>query len=171
MPKTPGQQRQNGVRWTVFTGVSNTSDLAMRPSRALIAAAVPRGMRRAGAQKEWLRALKEDLEVLDLRVDGYSNLVRIANVICWAADWRTMCSRPTVAKIMERTGLGKATVKRWVRWLRERGWLGVVEEGTTVRYRKGTKAGLDDDGYGNRAAVWVLCAPRRPRETEERSTC
>ncbi|MEV0149998.1 MULTISPECIES: hypothetical protein [unclassified Nonomuraea] len=95
-------------------------------------------------------------------MDGYSNLTRVANRICWAADWKTMCSRPTVAKIVERTGLGKATVKRWVRWLRERGWLGVVEQGTTVRYRKGTKAGLDDDGYGNRAAVWVLCVPRRP---------
>src|SRR5690606_26350345 len=54
----------------------------------------------------------------------------------------------------------KATVKRWVRWLREHGWLGVVEQGSTVRFRKGTSAGLVDDGLGNRAAVWVLCIRR-----------
>lgn len=44
-----------------------------------------------------------------------------------------MCSRPTIAGIVKRTGLAKSTVKRWVRWLRERGWLGVVEQGSTAQ--------------------------------------
>jgi hypothetical protein len=130
------------------------------PSKALILASVPRGMRRTRDQQAFLRALREDPEVLSLRYDGYGNLLRVAEVIAWAADWKTMCSRPTIAGICERTGLSKATVKRWVRWLREHGWLGVVEQGTTVRFRKGTSAGLDDDGLGNRAAVWVLCIRR-----------
>ncbi|TYB71129.1 hypothetical protein FXF51_01465 [Nonomuraea sp. PA05] len=138
-------------------------NLAAQPSRALIAAAVPRGMRRAGSQQEWLRILKEAPEVLVLRCDGYANLLRIANLITWAADWSTMCSRPTIARLVEVTGLSESSVKRWVRWLRVRGWLGVVEQGSTVRYRKGTHAGLVDDGLGNRAAVWVLAVPRRFR--------
>ncbi|TDD15478.1 hypothetical protein [Nonomuraea diastatica] len=140
--------------------VSDTPALAQAPSKALIAAAVPRGMRRAPGQQEFLRALREDPDVLDLRYDGYGNLLRVAQVITWTADWKTMCSRPTIAGVVERTGLSKATVKRWVRWLREHGWLGVVEQGSTVRFRKGTSAGLDDDGLGNRAALWVICVPR-----------
>ncbi|MFC7582530.1 helix-turn-helix domain-containing protein [Nonomuraea antimicrobica] len=117
-------------------------------------------MRRASDQQAFLRALREDPQVLGLRYDGYGNLLRVAQVIAWAADWNTICSRPTIAGICERTGLSKATVKRWIRWLREHGWLGIVEQGTTVRYRKGTSAGLEDDGLGNRAALWVLCVPR-----------
>ncbi|MEV4078909.1 hypothetical protein AB0J43_01280 [Nonomuraea fuscirosea] len=156
------------MRWTVFTGVSDLPDLVADPSRAVIAAAVPRGMRRAGSQQEWLRALKEDPEVLGLRSDGYSNLMRVANLIVWGADWNTMCSRPTIGRIVDVTGLAKGTVKRWVRWLRHRGWLGVVEQGSTVRYRKGTCAGLLDDGLGNRAALWVLAVPRRTGRDQQR---
>ncbi|MEU6778653.1 helix-turn-helix domain-containing protein [Nonomuraea angiospora] len=132
----------------------------LSPSKALILASVPRGMRRTPDQQLFLRALREDPDVLALRYDGYGNLLRVAQVITWAADWKTMCSRPTIAGICAHTGLSKATVKRWVRWLREHGWLGVVEEGSTVRFRKGTAAGLDDDGMGNRAALWVICVPR-----------
>ncbi|MEV6157924.1 helix-turn-helix domain-containing protein [Nonomuraea sp. NPDC052129] len=140
--------------------ISDAPDFTRSPPRALIAAAVPRGMRRASSQKAFLRALREDPGVLDLRYDGYGNLLRVAQIVAWAADWKTMCSRPTIAKIVEETGLSKATVKRWIRWLREHGWLGVVEQGSTVRFRKGTSAGLDDDGLGNRAALWVICIPR-----------
>lgn len=140
---------------------ANQLNIPTPPLRAVIAAAVPRGSRRAGSQRTWLRSLRADAEVLELRADGYSNLFRVANIIGWAAHWKTMCSRPTIARVVEKTGLSLATVKRWVRWLRQNGWLGTVEEGTTVRYRKGTNAGLNDDGRGNRAAVWVLCAPKR----------
>ncbi|MEV6033663.1 helix-turn-helix domain-containing protein [Nonomuraea sp. NPDC052116] len=140
--------------------MSDAPVLAAAPSKALILASVPRSMRRTPDQQAFLRALREDPEVIGLRYDGYGNLLRVAQVIAWAADWKTMCSRPTIAGICARTGLSKATVKRWVRWLREHGWLGVVEEGSTVRFRKGTAAGLDDDGMGNRAALWVICIPR-----------
>ncbi|MFI7706518.1 hypothetical protein [Nonomuraea sp. NPDC049480] len=140
--------------------MSDAHVLAAAPSKALVLASVPRGMRRTPDQQAFLRALREDPEVLGLRYDGYGNLLRVAQVIAWAADWKTMCSRPTIEGVCERTGLSKASVKRWVRWLREHGWLGVVEQGSTVRYRKGTSAGLEDDGLGNRAALWVLCIPR-----------
>lgn len=158
--KPPRHQAKPGITGRRVTGVSDLPDLMSELPRALIAAAVPRGMRRAGSQKAFLRALKEDPEVLELRCDGYANLMRVANLIVWGADWDTMCSRPTIQRIVGVTGLAKPTVKRWVRWLRDRGWLGVVEQGSTCRYRKGTQAGLVDDGLGNRAAVWVLCVPR-----------
>ncbi|MEU5869592.1 hypothetical protein ABZ815_51105 [Nonomuraea sp. NPDC047529] len=148
--------------------MSDLPNLLNAPSRAVIAAAVPRGMRRAGSQQEWLRTLKEDAQVLELRCDGYTNLLRVANIIVWGADWATMCSRPTIARIVDVTGLAKPTVKRWVRWLRDRGWLGVVEQGSTCQYRKGTMAGLVDDGLGHRAAVWVLAVPRRTTRDEHR---
>ncbi|MEU1880914.1 hypothetical protein ABZ470_26705 [Streptosporangium sp. NPDC020072] len=81
-----------------------------------------------------------------------------AKLAAWA-DWTTMTTRPTEQRIADDLDLALSTVKRWIRWLRERGFLGVVEEGTTVRFRRGTRCGLDDDGMGNRAAVWVLCIP------------
>jgi hypothetical protein len=144
------------ITWWRVTGVSDLPDLVQALSRRPTLASVPRGMRRGGSQKAWLRTFKEDPEVLGLRRDGYANLMRVANLIAWHADWDTMCSRPTIKRIVEVTGLAKPTMKRWVRWLRERGWLGVVEQGTTCRYRKGTMAGLLADGLGNRAAAWVL---------------
>ncbi|MGV9383555.1 hypothetical protein ACWDRB_47615 [Nonomuraea sp. NPDC003707] len=141
---------------------------ARPPSKAVILAAVPRGMRRTPTQKAWLCTLQEHPEVLKLRCDAYTNLMRVATLICWSADWKSLCSRPTIAGIMNRTGLSHPTVKRWVRWLRHRGWLGVVEQGSIVEFRKGTLGGLADDGLGNRAAVWVLCIPRRPSEQQHR---
>src|SRR5690606_21913972 len=101
----------------IAEGDSRTPNLAPVASKALILASVPRGMRRTPDQQTFLRALREDPDVLGLRYDGYGNLLRVAQVIAWAADWATMCSRPTIAKITEETGLSKATVKRWVRWL------------------------------------------------------
>ncbi|MEU7911413.1 hypothetical protein [Microbispora bryophytorum] len=127
---------------------------------------MPGGMRRVTSQQEFQRAVKEQAAALALRSDAYRNLVLVASTLSNWADWTTMTSRPTEQRIAQDTGLSISTVKRWVRWLRERGFLGVVEEGTTVRFRKGTRCGLDDDGLGNRAAVWVLCVPA-PAELDE----
>ncbi|MEU7891785.1 hypothetical protein AB0B45_02845 [Nonomuraea sp. NPDC049152] len=85
------------------------------------------------------------------------------------ANWTTMTTRPTEQRIADDLDLALSTVKRWIRWLRVRGYLGVVEEGSTVRFRKGNRCGLDDDGLGNRAAVWVLCVPAVP-ELDEHDT-
>ncbi|MDX3106729.1 hypothetical protein [Nonomuraea angiospora] len=48
-------------------GVSDAPVLAVAPSKALILASVPRGMRRTPDQQAFLRALREDPEVLGLR--------------------------------------------------------------------------------------------------------
>ncbi|WP_204078307.1 hypothetical protein [Planotetraspora phitsanulokensis] len=125
----------------------------------MVLGAVPEGMRPAGSQQEFVRAVKEHPDALALRCHGYRNLMQVATALSNWADWTTLTTRPTEQRIAEEADLALSTVKRWVRWLRERGFLGTVEEGTTVRYRKGTRMGLDDDGLGNRAAVWVLCVP------------
>ncbi|MFD8529505.1 hypothetical protein ACFV0L_18995 [Streptosporangium canum] len=116
-------------------------------------------MRRAPSQQDFLRAVKEHPDALALRCHAYRNLSEVAAKLADWADWTTMTTRPTEQRIADDLDLALSTVKRWIRWLRVRGFLGVVEEGTTVRFRKGTRRGLDDDGLGNRAAVWVLCAP------------
>ncbi|TMR90498.1 hypothetical protein EJK15_54935 [Nonomuraea basaltis] len=155
------------VTWRRGTAVSDLPDLIGPLSPALIRASVPRRMRRSPDQRTFLRELKQDADVLALRSDGYAHLMLICTLIAWRMNWETKCSRPTIAWLVERSGLSKPTVKRWVRWLRERGWLGVVEQGSTCRYRKGTMAGLVDDGLGHRAAVWVLCVPRPIRDPRD----
>ncbi|NRQ31239.1 hypothetical protein HII36_05230 [Nonomuraea sp. NN258] len=116
-------------------------------------------MRRAPSQRHFLRTVKEHPDALALKCHAYRNLTEVAARLAHAADWTTLTTRPTEQRIADDLDLALSTVKRWIRWLRERGFLGVVEEGTTNRYRRGNRCGLTDDGMGNRAAVWVLCVP------------
>ncbi|MEV4472900.1 hypothetical protein [Nonomuraea sp. NPDC049504] len=134
-----------------------------------VLSAVPDGMRRASSQRDFLRAVKEHPDALALKCHAYRNLTEIAAELANWADWTAMTTRPTEQRIADDLDLALSTVKRWIRWLRERRFLGVVEEGTTNRFRRGNQFGHLDDGMGNRAAVWVLCiaAP----ELDERDLC
>ncbi|MFG3438417.1 hypothetical protein ACGF0J_14330 [Nonomuraea sp. NPDC047897] len=116
-------------------------------------------MRRVHSQQAFLRSVKEHPDALGLKCHAYRNLTEVAAKLADWADWATRTTRPTEQRIADDLGLALSTVKRWIRWLRERSFLGVVEAGTTVRFRRGNRCGLDDDGLGNRAAVWVLCVP------------
>ncbi|MBT2234978.1 hypothetical protein [Nonomuraea sp. NEAU-A123] len=137
----------------------NASQPSLIPSRAAVLSAVPEGMRRATSQRAFLRAVKEHPDALALKCHAYRNLTEVAGKLADWADWTTLTTRPTEQRIADDLDLALSTVKRWIRWLRERGFLGVVEEGTTNRFRRGNQCGLTDDGLGNRAAVWVLCTP------------
>jgi hypothetical protein len=88
-----------------------------------------------------------------LRADARRNLLAVARVIGWSADPRTARSRPTIARIMAATGLGKRTVQRWCRWLEARGLLEVLEEGTTPDYRPALWSAAEP---GNLAREWRL---------------
>lgn len=127
-------------------------------------------MCRAPSQQAFLRAVKEHPDALTLKCHAYRNLTDVAAKLAGWADWTTMTTRPTEQRIADDLDLALSTVKRWIRWLRERGLLGVVEEGTTVRFRRGTRCGLDDDGLGNRAAVWVLCVPAVEQDAPDMCT-
>jgi hypothetical protein len=74
--------------------------------------------------------------------------------------------------LMERTGRSRTSVARWLRWLRARGLLGVVESGTTPRC---APMALATDTL-NRAALYVLCEPagyvdERDQRLQEREMC
>ncbi|WP_031171783.1 helix-turn-helix transcriptional regulator [Streptosporangium roseum] len=121
--------------------------------------ALPDGTRRAPSPGAWIRAVQDSPAVGVLRADAHRNLMSVAWVLARHADWSSMTTRPTWAVLMERTGLSRSTVAAWLAWLRRAGLLGTVTPGTTVRYRRGTAAGLIDDGRGNEAAEYVLAVP------------
>lgn len=93
---------------------------------------------------------------VQLRVDAHANLLIVTRTVGWAANWETLRTRPTIRVLMERTGLGKRTVQRWLRWLEAAGLLEVLEPGTTPRFRP---AILGRRGDPNLAREWVLTDP------------
>lgn len=120
-----------------------------------VRAAVPAGAVVAGSQGAFLRAVGEHPDAVLLRVDALEHVRAVAWVVASTASWSTLTARPTWPVLMERTGLSRASVARWLRWLRERGLLGTVESGTTPRF---APMALAADA-GNRAALYVLCVP------------
>jgi len=107
-------------------------------------------------QVRWLRLAEDEIDAALLRADAHRNLLAIARVIGWSADWRTGRSRPTLAKLMGVTGLSRRCVQYWLRWIEERGLLTVLEPGTTPRFRPGI---LYRAGSSNLAREWRLAAP------------
>ena len=78
----------------------------------------------------------------------------IAWVLARSADWHTLTSRPTWQRLIDIAGMSRSTVAKYLRLLRDAGLLGIVESGTTPQFRSFLHA-----GGGNRASVYVLCAP------------
>jgi hypothetical protein len=72
-------------------------------------------------------------------------------------NWRDRTSRPGHDGIAAAVGVSPDTVARAVRWLQERGLLGLVSAGTTETVRPGVLYA----GTGNLAAIYVLTVPKR----------
>ncbi|MFI6182496.1 hypothetical protein ACIA8R_43705 [Nonomuraea sp. NPDC051191] len=64
-------------------------------------------------------------------------------------------------------GLSQRTIGALYAWFIDAGLLARAVPGTTVRYRKGTRGGLDDDGRGNEAAQYLLIVPEAILEAED----
>jgi hypothetical protein len=111
-------------------------------------------------QAHWLRALRRQEWVQEIRVDGRRGLLAVARTVSLWADWDTLESRPTWEKLAERTGLHERSVARWLQELRVRGWLAHLERGSTPATRPMVLAHLD----GNRAALYGLRIPLTPEE-------
>lgn len=95
-------------------------------------------------------------EAEQLRRDAYANLSAVAWEYCRHADWdalTTYWGRERAAAVLK---LAPRTVKKWVRWLRERGLLKTIYGGSTSRFRAGVLYG---DTTGNLAAVYRLTVP------------
>jgi DNA-binding transcriptional ArsR family regulator len=133
-----------------------------RPSRRrlAIAGAIPDGSTRARSAGAFLRVVAQHPDAALLRTDAYRNLMAVAWVLARYADWASWCARPTWAVLCDRTGLGRSTVARHLRALREWGLIGVVETGSTEATRQWLPEGHPDRVEGNRAAEYVLCTPR-----------
>jgi hypothetical protein len=106
-------------------------------------------------QAHWLRELAAQDWVQAVRADGHRNLMTIARGVSNWAVWATLASRPTWAKLLGGSGLSKTSLARWLRELRLRGWLELIEHGSTPRTRPMSLAGVE----GNRAAVYALRIP------------
>jgi hypothetical protein len=94
------------------------------------------------------------------RVDARRNVLTVARLVALYAQWDTLESRPTWARLIARSGLAERTVARWLQELRVRGWLAHLEHGSTPTTRPMALAHLD----GNRAALYGLRIPLTPEE-------
>jgi len=121
---------------------------------------VPEGSRRASSQAGWIRAVQAHPATARLRADAHRNVLAIAWVLARHASWASMTTRPTWARIQTLTGLSRSTVARWIAFLVHHRLLGIVEHGSTPRYRP-----AGDDTTGNRAAEYVLATPCAVEET------
>lgn len=109
-------------------------------------------------QRHWLRALRRQGWVQDIRKDGRGNLLKVAHLVALYAQWDTLESRPTWARLIARSRLAERTVARWLQELRVRGWLVLLERGSTPATRPMALAHLT----GNRAALYGLRIPLSP---------
>jgi len=126
-------------------------------------------LRYPDSQRQWLAALRRADWVGEIRVDGQRNLLAIARHLMLAATWETLESMPGWDTLMAKTGLGETTTQRWVQELKLRGWIVVLETGSTPLTRPmalalpdGTVLSRLDEG--NRRAVYALRIPLSPNE-------
>lgn len=132
-----------------------------RPSRARetgdrhIRAAVREGFRVPEHTDEVLQALEDHPEYSQVRSDLRRGLRRCVEALIGTADFSTMTTRATKAKLADLLGVCRRTVNRYMAQLREWGLVGMVANGRSAAY-----ASVGEDGRRiNEAAVHVLCVP------------
>jgi hypothetical protein len=147
-----------GPCWAAHGGSSDADEIGPAPT-ITVPSWDPRD------QRHWLSALRRQDWVLDIRADGRANLLAVARLVALHAEWNTLESRPTWARLVARSRLSARTVARWLQELRVRGWLVLLEHGSTPAHRPLVLAHLS----GNRAAVYGLRIPLSPEEALHRA--
>jgi hypothetical protein len=127
------------------------------PGKAAIYAAIPGGSRRARSQREWLRAALDAVAAEGWYANRAAHYAGVCRVLMRHMNWRDRTSRPGHDGIAAAVGVSPDTVARAVRWLEERGLLGLVSPGTTAALRPAVLY----TGTGNLAAIYVLTVPKR----------
>ena len=113
----------------------------------------------ADSQSTWLRSVEAWINDLDMRSDGRENIRKIARIIGFHADWKTLTTNTlTWAIIMERTGMSRATVARHLHTLHEAGWIGRVAAGRSAAAKQAA-GWTGDDAFLNDAPVYALTQP------------
>jgi len=142
-----------GPCWAAHGGSPDAGEIGSVPTTT-VASWDPRD------QGHWLAALRRQDWVQQIRADGQANLLAVARLVALYASWQTLESRPTWARLIDRSRLSERTVARWLQELRVRGWLAHLEHGSTPAHRPSVLAHLS----GNRAAVYGLRIPLTPQE-------
>jgi hypothetical protein len=142
-----------GPCWAAHGGFPTAAEIGPTPPETVLS------LDPAG-QGPWLRALRRQPWVQAARVDARRNVLTVARLVALYAQWDTLESRPTWARLIARSGLSERTVARWLQELRVRGWLAHLEHGSTPTTRPMALAHLD----GNRAALYGLRIPLTPDE-------
>jgi len=124
----------------------------------VVRAAVPAGSVRAADQGRFLRAVGEHPAFAHLRSDGWARLWAVARAVAFRADWESMTSRPTWAKLAQDADCSKRTVGRYLAMLEEAGLVGVVASGRSSK-RSAKALHIEEGEVESEAAVYVLCTP------------
>ncbi|MGZ3140462.1 DUF2786 domain-containing protein [Lentzea chajnantorensis] len=150
-----------GPCWSAHGGKPSAEEIGPTPTETA-------PLRYPSGQRHWLGALKRAEWVEAVRVDGRRHLLSIARHIALGANWETLESMPGWDRLMKRTGLSETTIQRWIQELKLRGWLEVLETGSTPLTRpmaltlpNGHILSRDE---GNRRAVYALRIPLSPAE-------
>lgn len=168
--RRPRRRRNTHARGPVRLGhaARNTRTTA-EPSRIEIHAAVPKGSRRARNQPEALRALEArialEADLGRLRSDAERNALAMARAVVFSSIWQTRVTRPGWDTLMDRTGLKRTSVAKYLRLFNEWGLLGRVRTGSTWK----TRGGREEDQDGNFAGEYVLCVPAQEPVEETRT--
>ena len=145
---------------------TNPTMRVRRPSRTQETSALHRGRALlhmqatlATSQATWLRAVDEWINDLDMRSDGRENRRRLARILGFNADWKTLTTNTlTWSTISERTGMSRATVARHLLALHEAGWIGRVAAGRSAAAKQAA-GWTGDDAFINDAPVYALTQP------------
>lgn len=134
-----------------------------RPSRdvethdRVVERAIPEGMQRPDHTAEVAHALRTHPEFDVIRADRKQALLRCVEALTSVADFGSMTTRPSWAKLASMLGVARRTVARYLHQLRSMGLLGVVASGRSAAY---AAKGLDGQRV-NETAVYVLCVPKK----------
>ncbi|HEY3561785.1 MAG TPA: hypothetical protein VGL05_30175 [Kribbella sp.] len=118
------------------------------------------------SQGHWIKRVVKAIESSGLRADARRNLYEVAWQVMLRAGWIDHTARVCWDTAAAAAGVSRRALANWLRWLRDNGFLGHVERGTTPRWRKQWQNTLY--GEQNRQPVYLLCAPvvgpLRPQE-------
>jgi hypothetical protein len=132
------------------------------PGRLQVIQAVPAGsvrLRGYTIERQYLDALGADPRLLELRAVARINTMRVAKYLARRASYTDGTTRRGGLAWWQLAGICTATWKAVRRRLEAWGYLGCVEEGTTPEFAPMALF----RGSSNRAAVYVLCVPRKTR--------
>lgn len=109
------------------------------------------------SQGHWLKRVNKAIEASGKRADAQRNLKAVAWEVAIRAGWIDHTARVSWDTTAAAAGVCRRTIGNELQWLRENGWLGHVEHGTTPKLRKRWQ----NERYGdqNRQPVYLLCEP------------